>query len=55
MPEDSWTNKVKVGKYTFSPGVEKGKVWIQCDDGEGGDFSEEKLEKLLDTFYTKEF
>lgn len=45
-----------IGKYNMSGGMSSpDKIWIQKSNGEGMEVSIEKLEKLLDEFWEKEF
>lgn len=44
-----------IGKYTIRPGMETGRVWIETETGEGGDFDPAGLEKVIATFYKKNF
>ena len=41
--------------YLIRPGMRKGKIWIENQDGEGGDFSEIKLFGLLRRFFDENF
>lgn len=36
-------------------GIEKHNVWIEREDGEGGDFNKEKLLECLNAFYKEYF
>lgn len=40
---------------TIKNGCEKGNVWIERDDGEGGDFNKAKLLEVLNKFYKDNF
>lgn len=44
-----------IGRYTLKPGIEPGKIWIETDEGEGGDFPIEQVEALLAKFYEEHF
>lgn len=46
--------QVKVGKYTIFRHDEKS-VWIQTDDGEGGQFSDESFLAAIDAYYRDNF
>lgn len=46
---------ISIGEYTLSPGMAKGRVWIEHKSGEGGDFDPEKLEVVIKKFYTENF
>lgn len=46
--------QVKVGKYTICRQDEKS-VWIQTDDGEGGQFPDEAFFAVVDAFYRYNF
>lgn len=46
--------KVKVGKYTICRQDEKS-VWIQTDDGEGGQFADESFFSAIDDYYEANF
>ena len=45
----------KIGKYTISRGTKPGRIWIEQEGGEGGDFSEKLLAIWLEIFYDKNF
>ena len=46
--------RIVIGKYVISESQDG--VWIYLeDDGEGGEFSAEELEKVIDTFYKENF
>lgn len=45
----------QVGRFTFKPGVEPGNIWIEQDDGEGGDFAAAELEAAIVAFYRENF
>ena len=51
---DPTYQQVKVGKYTICRQDEKS-VWIQTDDGEGGQFSDEAFFAAVDAFYRANF
>lgn len=44
-----------VGKYTLRPGMQSGRVYIEHETGEGGDFDPVKLEAVIAEFYGKYF
>ncbi len=44
---------ITIGKYNIEFD-EYGKLWIE-DNGEGGEFDEAELEKVIDTFYKENF
>jgi carbon storage regulator len=46
--------QVKVGKYTICRQDDKS-IWIQTDNGEGGQFSDEKFFAAVDAFYRENF
>ena len=46
---------IKIGKYTISKGTQPGKIWIEQEGGEGGDFDEKLLAIWLEMFYEKNF
>jgi hypothetical protein len=46
--------QVKAGIFTICKQGE-GTVWIQCDDGEGVEFSEAAFEKAVAELYSREF
>jgi len=45
---------VKVGEYTLCRQSE-GKIWIQHDDAEGGEFTESLLAEVIEKFYKEHF
>jgi len=45
---------LKVGPYTLCRQSE-GKIWIQMEDGEGGEFSEGALMDAIKIFYDEHF
>lgn len=47
--------KMEIGSLTIGDGIEKGKVWIENAEGEGGDFPIEDIEKLLIEYLNKHF
>lgn len=47
--------ELQVGTFTLRPGVEPGRIWIECESGEGGDFDPAKLEKVIAAFYKEHF
>lgn len=36
-------------------GIEKGKIWLETQDGEGGDFNQDELFSILEKFYNDRF
>lgn len=44
----------RIGNYTLRR-TAGGKIWIEAEDGEGGSFSEDEIEKALEAFYSKYF
>lgn len=46
---------VRIGVLTVSKGTVAGKIWIQHHSGEGGDFSEQNLSKLILRFFRRNF
>lgn len=48
-------DKIQVGKYSIKPARDYKSVWIECDDGEGGQFPMTLLEKAVEEFYNKYF
>ncbi len=48
------TPRVQIGKYSICRQGEKS-VWIECDDGEGGEFQDDLFEKFIDEFYNRHF
>jgi hypothetical protein len=50
--------EISIGKYTLRRwvvSVDEDSIWIELPGGEGGQFPEEALERLLDEFYEKNF
>lgn len=46
---------IQVGDFSISPGIEKGRVWIERSSGEGGDFRIETFEAVVRKFYNDNF
>lgn len=46
---------VRIGVFVVSKGTVAGKIWIQHHGGEGGDFSEANLSKLILRFFRRNF
>src|SRR5688500_17013866 len=44
-----------VGAYTLCEGRQQGKVWIEHETGEGGDFTASKVEAAIAAFYKEHF
>jgi hypothetical protein len=40
---------------TIHKGIQEGRVWLEIDSGEGGDFMADDLFKLLEAFYNEHF
>lgn len=51
---DDDCQKVQVGDYVICR-QDKGSVWIQSSDGEGGSFSNESFEKVIKLFFRSNF
>lgn len=49
------TDALKIGKFYLKRGYNPKRIWIAVESGEGGDFSEEELEKIIDKFYQENF
>lgn len=47
--------QVRIGRYTICRAPEHDKIWIQADDGEGGTFSIETFESVLDAYFQEYF
>jgi hypothetical protein len=45
---------LRIGKYRIRRS-DPGKVWIDSDDGEGGQFSERGLEEAIEGFFGENF
>jgi len=45
----------EIGKMTISTGFGKEKLWIMNEEGEGGDFPIEDIEKILNDYFNKNF
>ena len=45
---------LRVGKFTVS-NTRAGRVWIEADGGDGGEFSEDELAELVAAFYSERF
>lgn len=46
---------VDIGEFFIAPGISEGRVWIGRQDGEGGDFKIEDVEKVIRKFYEENF
>lgn len=44
-----------VGTFTLRPGRTPGRIWIERESGEGGDFDPAELEKVIAAFYDEHF
>ncbi len=51
--------KITIGKYTISPFIDytdgSKSVWIEQEDGEGGQFPLKDFEEAIKNFYNKNF
>lgn len=47
--------KIHVGSMLIGAGIQKGRVWIENYEGEGGDFPIEDIEQLLASYFDKNF
>ena len=47
-------NEIQIGKFNITYSTENS-LWIEKEDGEGGEFSIEKLERVIENFYNEEF
>ena len=41
--------------FLLRPGMQKGRVWIEAESGEGGDFDQDELYMHIREFYDKRF
>ena len=48
-------DKINVGNMTIGSGISRGKIWIENDIGEGGDFPVKDVEELLRVYFNKKF
>ncbi len=48
------TPRVKIGQYSLSI-MRENSIWIEHEDGEGGEFEESDLEAVVHAFYKKHF
>ena len=46
--------RIKVGEYSISSDG-SGKIWIEQDDGEGGEFREDLFAEYVKSFYNRFF
>lgn len=52
-PKSLFTNgRKEIAIYT---GIEKGKVWLEIESGEGADFPEEDIYKVLRGYFEENF
>jgi hypothetical protein len=49
------TSIVDIGEFYIQPAINKGKIWIGRQDGEGGEFPIDELEKAIKEFYDERF
>lgn len=45
---------IKIGEFILSHPSE-GKIWIKCEDGEGGRFDAAELAEVIRQFYNEKF
>jgi hypothetical protein len=54
-----WKTTIEVGSYKLHPCIDypdgSKSIWIEKEDGEGGQFPVKKLEEVLKKFYNKYF
>ena len=55
MEKESITIRSGDKSFTLRPGMGKGRIWIECEDGEGGDFNQETLYYRIKKFYDEYF
>lgn len=55
FPPSTPDGEFTVGDYTLREGMERGKVWIEHESGEGGDFTAAKVEEAIAAFYKEHF
>lgn len=48
-------NEIYVGTMTIREGIGDGKIWIENEEGEGGDFPVRDVENLLMTYFNRNF
>jgi len=48
-------HELSVGDFTLREGREPGKIWIETDGGEGGDFPIADIEALIREYYDANF
>jgi hypothetical protein len=53
--ERGFTIKSNGKSFTFRNGIESGCIWIECEDGEGGDFNQDALFETIRRFYDESF
>lgn len=47
--------KIHIGKVTIGSGIQEGRIWLENEEGEGGDFPPEEIEKLLLKYFNTHF
>lgn len=52
-PEVTISSKGK--SFSIKKGIMEGKIWIECEDGEGGDFNQDELYQAIRKFYDERF
>jgi len=55
LKRDTFTIKSSGESFTIRDGMAKGRVWIEKEDGEGGDFDQDELFMFIREFYNKRF
>lgn len=61
MDKPPLKNSVEIGRFTlWNRGIHRGKIDIVCNEkseacGEGGEFDEAELEKVIGEFYARHF
>jgi len=45
--------EIQIGKFTILR--DEAGLWIVCEDGEGGTFSEDEVEKVIAEYYEENF
>ena len=45
---------IQIGRFNISR-YDEDSVWIECDDGEGGQFADRSIISMLEKFYNEHF
>ncbi len=55
MMKKDESNEIVIGDFKLRDGRQPGKIWIETDGGEGGDFPIAHIEALIRKYYNENF